>query len=87
MVTGTTRQVVLVKAPDDGVFEQAIYLLKSDAVSGGFREKDILAQAKLAAAGDLEQSVSRPRRRWQNALFFALGVFSGALPFFLLWKL
>lgn len=84
MVKGTTRQVVFVKAPEDGLFEQAIYLLRPDAVSGGFRQQEVLRQAELAASGELEQSVGRPHRRLSAAVWFSLGAVCAALPLLLL---
>ena len=35
MVKGLSRRVIVVDAPDPQLFEQAIFILKNDALSGG----------------------------------------------------
>ena len=50
MVKGVTRQVILVRTPEAGLFEQAIFLVRSDAAEkGGLSEQDVLRQAEQAA--------------------------------------
>ncbi|MBP3412894.1 MAG: translation initiation factor 2 [Oscillospiraceae bacterium] len=47
MVKGTTRQVIVVKATDTRLFEQAIFLLKEDALEKhGVTERQLLEEAK-----------------------------------------
>lgn len=47
MVKGTTRQVMVVKTPDTGLFEQAIFLLKEDSLEKqGITERQILEEAR-----------------------------------------
>ena len=49
MVKGITRQVVVVKSPDQKLFEQAIFLIRDSVLSeGGITEEALLQEARLA---------------------------------------
>ena len=46
MVKGISRQVIVVSAPDEILFEQAIIILKEDAVDrGGVTDEQLLKEA------------------------------------------
>ena len=52
MVKGLSRQVIVVKNPDPDFFEQAIFILKDEALQKeGMTERAELRQAKEAAQG------------------------------------
>lgn len=44
MVKGVSRQVIVVKSPDEKLFEQAIYILRADAE--GISEEMLLKEAQ-----------------------------------------
>lgn len=46
MVKGISRQVILVQNPDPKLFEQAIFILKDDAVLQGVTDEQLLKEAK-----------------------------------------
>ena len=47
MVKGVSKQVIVVHAPDEKLFEQAIFILKENAVDGGGVTDDaLLKEAK-----------------------------------------
>ena len=47
MVKGTSRQVIVVHAPEEKLFEQAIFILKDNAVrEGGISNEALLREAK-----------------------------------------
>ena len=47
MVKGISRQVIVVHGADPKLFEQAIFILKDDAVArGGIRDEDLLREAR-----------------------------------------
>ena len=46
MVKGISRQVIVVPSPDKKLFDQAIFILKDDAVSEGISDDTLLAQAQ-----------------------------------------
>ena len=45
MVKGTSRQVILVRSPDPKLFEQAIFILKDEAVGQGITDEELLKEA------------------------------------------
>ena len=48
MVKGITRQVIVVKGPDQKLFDQAIFLVREDALaSGGITEEALLNEARI----------------------------------------
>ena len=48
MVKGVSKQVIVVKSPDQKLFEQAIFILREDAK--GITDEMLLKEAKQAAA-------------------------------------
>lgn len=54
MVKGHSRQVILVPSPDPELFEEAIFILKADALGKeGITDRQILRQAQEAAGAYL----------------------------------
>lgn len=45
MVKGISRQVIVVNAPDQKLFEQAIFILKDEAVGQGITDEMLLKSA------------------------------------------
>ena len=53
MVKGISRQVIVVHAPDQQLFEQAIFILKDDAVArDGITDDILLKEARRIVAGN-----------------------------------
>ena len=74
MVKGTTRQVILVRAPDEKLFEQALFILREDALEkNGVGERELLEQARRAADGYLSRRTQKKRRALPPLLWGALG--------------
>lgn len=48
MVKGISRQVIVVQSPDPKLFDQAIFILKDEAVGQGITDEDLLKEAKRA---------------------------------------
>ena len=48
MVKGISRQVIVVHSPEPKLFEQAIFILKEDAVEEGISDEALLREAKKA---------------------------------------
>ena len=59
MVKGISRQVIVVQAPDPKMFEQAIFILKEDAVGEGITDDALLKEAQQAIRGYDKQSKKR----------------------------
>lgn len=51
MVKGTSRQVIVVHSPNPKLFDQAIFILKDDAVEKGITDEQLLKEAQNAIRG------------------------------------
>lgn len=65
MVKGVARRVVVLTSPDPKHFEQAIFLLREDALDGQPPEEQVLRQAQAVAEAYLQRSLPR-YRRWRR---------------------
>ena len=64
MVKGISKQVIVVKSPDGRLFDQAIFILREDALGEeGVSEEQVIEQARSAADGYLKSAVSGARGR------------------------
>ena len=75
MVKGINRQVIVVRPPDQELFEQAIFLLRPDAQqSCNVTQDDLLKQAQAAARGYSTAHIpgGRCRARLAERLFWIL---------------
>ena len=82
MVKGISRQVIVVQGPEPELFEQAIFILKDDAVGEGITDEQLLKEAKLAI-----RSGKKPEGRWRSSLYGAFWAAGGALATGALWLL
>ena len=83
MVKGISRQVIVVRSPDPKLFEQAIFILREDALGkGGMSDRAILRQAQQAAGSYIPAGKRRAFRL--GSLGWAAG---GALATGLAWVL
>lgn len=81
MVKGNSRQVIVVNAPDQKLFEQAIFILRDGAV----RPEGITDEALLKEAKQYISIPRQGRRTWRNA--GPLWACGGAAATGLLWLL
>ncbi len=51
MVKGNSRQVIVVHNPDPKLFEQAIFILKDEAIAQGLTDELLLKEARRAIHG------------------------------------
>ena len=86
MVKGVTRQVILVKSPDPRLFEQAIFIVKEEALNRrGVSQEQVIQQAQAAANDYLKRS-----RAWsdrEHGLTGWLWAVLGAASASLVWLL
>ena len=79
MVKGITRQVILVKSPDPRLFEEAIFIVKEEALAReGVSAARVLREARQAADGYLKQGKAW-NRRLERAPAAVWGVLGAAL--------
>ena len=77
MVKGISRQVIVVQSPDPKLFEQAIFILKDEAVRNGVTEEALLKEAR--------RIVSVPRTRRSLAAYGPVWACGGAVMTGLAW--
>ena len=78
MVKGISKQVIVVNAPGEELFEQAIFILKDAAVETGVTDEMLLKQAQQA----IRSGSGKKRKLWLYGPVWAGG---GALLTGLLW--
>lgn len=61
MVKGISRQVIVVHGPEPKLFEQAIFILKDDAVARGVTGEELMKQAQQAIRGSERPGKKRLR--------------------------
>lgn len=82
MVKGISRQVIVVHAPDPKLFEQAIFILKDDAVGEGITGEVLMKQAQQAIRG-----CDRQGKKRHLYLYGAVWAAGGSLLTGLIWLL
>lgn len=82
MVKGTSRQVIVVQSPEPKLFEQAIFILKDDAVGEGITDEQLLKEANAAIHGF--DGTGKKAQIW---LYGAVWAGGGALVTGLVWLL
>ena len=81
MVKGTSRQVIVLHAPDPKLFEQAIFILKDDALKNGVSEESLLQEARQL----LNSSKKRKSGKRKTTLSGAVWACGGALVTGMVW--
>lgn len=76
MVKGISRQVIMVQSPDPKLFEQAIFVLKEDAISNeSINEESLLREAKrLIGTREKKQNWQIGATIWAGAGALATGI-------------
>lgn len=80
MVKGITRQVLVVHGPGEGMFDQAIFILKDSAVEKGITDEALMKEAKAV----LRSGNENRRVLWGSGPAWACG---GAAATALVWLL
>lgn len=79
MVKGVSKQVIVVSSPDRELFDQAIFILKDEAVGQGITEERLLKEAQRA----INTPSKKPKLRYYGPVW-ACG---GALVTGMVWLL
>lgn len=77
MVKGISRQVIVVQSPDPKLFEQAIFILKDEAIREGITQEALMKEA--------QQAVREGRPRRHLYMYGAVWACGGALVTGLAW--
>lgn len=89
MVKGISRRVIVVRAPDPRFFDQAIFLMKEDALhQEGVTADQVVEEARRVAAGYIRRNTERaPNAKWYDRLPRRAWFLMGALAVGLAWGL
>ena len=79
MVKGISKQVIVVQSPDKDLFDQAIFILKDEAVGQGITEELLLKEAQKA--------INMPSRKRQLRYYGPVWACGGALVTGIAWLL
>ena len=80
MVKGISRQVIVVQGPEPKLFEQAIFILREDAMGEGVTDDALLKEAQAAI-----RDYDKPTRKRQLYLYGAVWAAGGSLLTGLAW--
>ena len=75
MVKGISKQVILVQNPDRALFDQAIFILKDEAVGEGITEELLLKEAQRA----INMPAKQPKLRYYGPAWACGGAVFTAL--------
>ena len=73
MVKGVTRRVIIMKSPDPKIFDEAIFIVRDDAVRNGVTSAEILRQAQETAGRYVRMNARRKKLRFPPPLFALAG--------------
>ena len=62
MVKGISRQVVVIDSPDQKLFEQAIFIVRNDALREGVTPRALVQEARRVARNCTEERQREPLR-------------------------
>ena len=79
MVKGVSRQVIVVHSPDPKLFDQAIFILKDEAVEQGITEEALIKEA--------QQIIRGPVKKRKFYLYGPVWACGGALLTGMVWLL
>ena len=82
MVKGISRQVIVVQSPEPKLFEQAIFILKDEALKDGVTDEQLLKEAQ-----QILHSGERKGKKRHLYLYGAVWASGGALLTGLMWLL
>ena len=80
MVKGISRQVIVVQSPGPEMFEQAIFILKDNAVKEGVTDEALMKEAQQAIRG-----YDKPGKKRHLYLYGAVWAAGGAILTGLAW--
>ena len=88
MVKGITRRVIVIKSPDRKLFEEAIFIVKEDALKdAGVTPDDIIKEAQDVADNYVRQNLKSGRRakKLPAPLFLLMGAALTGFIWLLAW--
>lgn len=59
MVKGISRRVIVIKTPDPRIFDEAIFLVREDAIKKGITQDEVLREAQSVANDYIKNNLRR----------------------------
>ena len=72
LVKGVSRRVIVIKSPDPHMFEEAIFIVKEDALHKGVTQEEIIREAQDVANNYVKKHVTKSRIPSMPAPLFAV---------------
>lgn len=72
LVKGVSRRVIVIKSPDKNVFEEAIFIVKEDALRKGVTRDELVREAQQVANEYMSSSRKKKRMRRIPGIVYAL---------------
>ena len=86
MVKGITRRVIVIKSPDKKLFDEAIFIVREDALRGsGVTSDEIIKEAQSVADSFVRTNLARGFPKIPAPVFTILGAAATALVWLLVW--
>ena len=80
MVKGVSRRVIVVDSPDPELFEQAIFIVRNDALAKkGVTSDQVVSEACRVAKGYTAAAVGRSTLRWRDLSGWMYAVMGGGV--------
>lgn len=81
---GAERRTVVLKTPENAIFEEAVFLMRTEPENGGGGEDELVRAAGRIVEENLIFGDQKKRNRGKTLPFF-LGFLLGLLPGALIW--
>ena len=86
MVKGITRRVIVIKSPDRKLFEEAIFIVRDDALTEpGVTPDDIIKEAQNVADSYIRNNLKSKRPKLPPSVLVLLGAGITGAMWFLAW--
>lgn len=72
LVKGVARRVIVIKSPDKNIFEEAIFIVKEDALRRGVTRDELVQEAQQVANEYLSSNRRKKRIRKMPGIVYAL---------------
>ncbi|MBE6948544.1 MAG: hypothetical protein E7456_01735 [Ruminococcaceae bacterium] len=72
MVKGVSRRVIVIKSPDKNIFEEAIFIVREDALRRGVTREELVREAQQVANEYLSSNRKKKTGRKIPGLVYAL---------------
>ena len=73
MVKGVSRRVIVIKSPDKNIFEEAIFIVREDALRKGVTRDELVREAQQVANEYLSSNRKKKQKKIPGVLYALMG--------------